>query len=96
MDSLVKTSKTVLAIAMMSALFACGQEGGQGGESGGTGASSGSTAGSTGSSSADGTGNPALDGILNGGGSDTSGAAGSASADSGTAGETSDADPKQY
>ncbi len=76
MSALVKTSKTVLAVAMLSALFACGQQGGEGGTSGESGSSgmsgsSGASSGSTGSaaSSDSGTGNPAVDGILSGSGS---------------------------
>lgn len=82
MSALVKTSKTVLAVAMLSALFACGQQGGEGGTSGESGSSgmsgsSGASSGSTGSaaSSDSGTGNPAVDGILSGSGN--SGSSGS-------------------
>jgi hypothetical protein len=96
MNSLVKTSKMLAAVAMLSALFACGQEGGEG-------ATSGATAGSTGASSADsGTGNPALDGILSGGDTDTAATAEAPAADT-AAGETESsatgsntADPSRY
>jgi hypothetical protein len=79
MNSLVKTSKAALAVAMLSTLFACGQEGAEEGASGGMGATSGGTGAATAES---GTGNPALDGIL-GGDADTAGAS-DAAVDSGT------------